>query len=186
MFKRQILSIIKRLYFKVEAKNVNNPCITLQRAIRQRALSETAIRRTRNPQYILLVVRVLKGSHDREVPRPRRTLHVIPRKVAKRACAVPFPTNLSALTNRSATPCVVGEVHLRRSSSLKTNARPERLGPAGTSTFLRRRARNGYGILGPFVVCDTSRSFLIVDSLSRLQYHRVSLADNAYADKSLF
>jgi len=68
-----------------------------------------------------------------------RTLHVIPRKVAKRACAVPFPTNLSALTNRSATPCVVGEIHLRRSSSLKTNARPT-WGPAGPS-FPRRRSR---------------------------------------------
>jgi len=76
-----------------------------------------------------------------------RTLHVIPRKVAKRACAVPFPTNLSALTNRSATPCVVGEIHLRRSSSLKTNARPT-WAPRGPPFHVG--GRDGYGILGPW------------------------------------
>lgn len=77
-----------------------------------------------------------------------RILHVIPRKVAKRACAVPFPTNLSALTNRSATPCVVGQVHLRRSSSLKTNARLNDWAPRGPPSF-HVGGRNGYGILGP-------------------------------------
>lgn len=104
-----------------------------------------------------------------------RMLHVIPRKVAKRACAVPFPTNLSALTNRSATPCVVGEVHLRHSSSLKTNARPNDWAPRGPVPF-NVGGRNGHGILGPFVVQYLS---LISHRTRRdplLLYYRVSLA----------
>jgi len=107
-----------------------------------------------------------------------RVLNVIPRKVAKRACAVPFPTNLSALTNRSATPCVVGEIHLRRSSSLKTNARPNDWAPRGPPPF-HVGGHDGYGILDPFVAHD-ARSFLAghADSLPRL-HHRVSLADDA-------
>lgn len=95
-----------------------------------------------------------------------RVLHVISRKVAKRACAVPFPTNLSALTNRSATPCVVGEVHLRRSSSLKTNARPYDWAPRGPPPF-HVGGRNG--TLGPCAILFAHRLIL------RL-YHRASLA----------
>lgn len=99
----------------------------------------------------------LVGSSRVERIPPRSPAHVIPRKVAKRMRApCLFPTNLSALTNRRTTPNMVGEVHLHRSSSLKTNAEP---GPAGPSTFLRRRAR-WIWISGPFVARDTSRSLL--------------------------
>lgn len=125
----------------------------------------------RNPRYILACWKDPMTKKSRG-----RIFHVIPRKVAKRACAVPFPTNLSALTNRSATPCVVGEVHLRHSSSLKTNARPNDWAPRGPLSF-NVGGRNGYRILGPFVMHDTCRSFLTKHVDSLLLYYHVSLAD---------